>query len=193
MRACTWITVLPVIVIVLGAIQLRTASATANKTTSGNENLIIGWIEKPPYLTSPTNESLTRGAYGMLRSVFMRYIDGKKCHSSDHPLVRRADSEFHMIELLRQNEVHVAAPVFEPTERRYSEFQFFKLIDYPGSEYITTEPETDKVNFVLGEVLKCWPLFAVTLLLTAIAGVIMWALVSLKLCVTRLVKVNVLA
>ena len=87
-----------------------------------------------------------------------------------------------MIELLRQNEVHVAAPIFESTNRLYNEFSFFNLIDYPGSEYITGEHETDKVKRVLHEVLKSWPLFAVTLILTAIAGVIMWALVCLILC-----------
>jgi len=93
----------------------------------------------------------------------------------------RADSEFHMIELLRQNKVHVAGPVFESTNRRYDEFSFFKITDHPGSEYITSEDETDKLSLVLKAVLKSWSLFAVTLLLTAIAGVIMWALVCLTL------------
>ena len=87
MSTCTWIIVLPVIVIALGAIQLRTASAAANKSTASNENgddeheknpkikdLKIAWIEMPPYLTSPTNESLDDKPHGMLRDVFLRYI-----------------------------------------------------------------------------------------------------------------------
>lgn len=125
----------------------------------------------------------------MLRDVFLRYI-ARECGGLAgifyHIKTFRADSEFHIIELLRQNEVHVAAPIFESTNRLYNEFSFFNLIDYLGSEYITGEYETDKVKRVLHEVLKSWPLFAVTLILTAIAGAIMWALVGLKLCVTRL-------
>ena len=87
-----------------------------------------------------------------------------------------------MIELLKQNKVHVAAPIFESTNRGYNEFSFIKITDYPGSEFITSEDETNKLTLVLGAVLKSWSLFAVTLILTAIAGVIRWALVCLTLC-----------
>ena len=93
----------------------------------------------------------------------------------------RTDSEFHMIELLRQKEVHVAAPIFEPTNRWYDEFSFFKITDYPGSEFIKSDDQTNKLSLVLDAVLKSWSLFAVTLILTAIAGVTMWALVCLTL------------
>ena len=189
---------LPAIVIALGAIHLRTASATANESTSGNENgddehekytrrkdLVIAWIEKPPWLTSLTNESIGDEAHGMLRDVFMRYIIEMECGFSDpvtHRVIPvRTDSEFQMIELLRQNKAHVAVPIFEPTDRRYDEFAFFKITDYPGSEYITSQDEASNLNLVLDEVLNSWPLLAVTLILTAIAGVIMWALVSLTL------------
>ena len=198
MSTCTWIIMLPAIVIVVGTIQLRTASATANESTSGNENgegqpekyttidLVMAWIEKPPYLISLTNESIGDEAHGMLREVLMRYTTEMECGFSVPVRHRvfpvRVDSEFHMIELLRQNKVHVAGPIFEPTNRRYREFAFFKITDYPGSEYITGEDEANKLNLVLGEVLNSWPLFVVTLILTAIAGVIMWALVSLTLC-----------
>ena len=197
MSTCTWIIVLPVIITALGAIQLRFASATANDSTSGNKNgdderenypmikdLVLAYIEKPPYLTSGTNESL--GGHGMLSDVLLRYTTDLECsiYGRVTHLVEpvRADSEFHMIELLRQNKVHVAAPIFEPTERRYNEFLFFKVTDYPGSEFITSEDETKTLSLFLDAVLKSWPLFAVTLILTAIAGVIIWALVSLILC-----------
>ena len=194
MSTCTWIIVLPVIIIALGAIQLRTALATANESTSGNENgyderetyptiknLTVAWIEKPPYITSPTNESPDDEGYGMLTNTFLQYVF-KDCGALQHVFYRfkplRADSEEHMIELLRQKKAHVAAPIFESTNRWSDEgFSFYKFADYPGSEFITSEVK-DKLNLVLKEVLESWPLFVVTLILTAIAGVIMWALVS---------------
>ena len=177
MSTWSWIIVFPVIVIALGAIQLRTASATANESTSGNENgdderekypmikdLVLAWIEKPPYVISLTNESLGGEVHGMLREVLLRYIANMECSIFGRVIHLinpvRADSEFHMIELLRQNEVHVAAPIFEPTERRYKEFSFFKVTDYPGSEFITSEDEA-KLGLVLDAVLKSWLLFAV--------------------------------
>ena len=201
MTMSTWIKILSTIVIGLGVIHRRTTSAIGNHSNSGNEDgdeedeehlvhktLTIAWIEKPPYTTSPTNESLDDEAHGMIRDVLLRYIlieCGRYAEREPtlyHVKTFRADSEFHMIELLRQNKVHVAAPVFEPTNRRYNEFLFFKITDYPGSEYITSEDEANKLSLVLDAVLKSWSLFAVTLILTAIAGVIMWALVCLTLC-----------
>ena len=197
MSSCTWIELLSVIVIALGAIQLRTISATGNKSTPGNEDgdeeneeypiitdLIVAWIEKPPYTTSPTNESLDDEVHGMIRDVLLRYITLECGYYAglNHVKTFRAESEFHMIELLRQKKVHIASPIFEPTNRRYDEFLFLKLTNYPGSEFITNEDEANKLSLVFNAVLKSWSLFAVTLILTAIAGVVMWALVWLILC-----------
>ena len=190
-----WIKILSVIII--GAIHLQTISATGNESKPDNKDddekdkepwpvdLTIAWIEKPPYLTPPPNGSLDDDAHGMIRDVLVRFITiecGIFAGISYQVKTFRADSEFHMIELLRQNKVHVAAPIFEPTNRRYNEFSFFKITVYPGSEFITIKDETNKLSLVLDAVLKSWSLFAVTLILTAIAGVIMWALVCLTLC-----------
>ena len=190
-----WFKVLSVIII--SAIQLQTISATGNQSKPDDKygdkedekhwpvvDLKIAWIEKPPYTTSPTNESLDDEAHGMIRDVLFRYITIECGYLADvkyHVKTFRAESEFHMIELLRQNKVHVASPIFEPTNRRHNEFSFFKLTDYPGSEFITSDDEANKLSLVLDAVLKSWSLFAVTLILTAIAGVIMWALVWLTL------------
>ena len=197
----SWIKGLSTIVICLCVIHLRATSTIGNESIPGNEDgvdednlrlpekdLIIAWIEKPPYTTSPTNESLDDEVHGMLRDVLLPFITVKcgvrHAHEPTKYLLEtfRADSEFHMIELLRQNKVHVAAPIFESTNRRYNEFSFFKITDYPGSEFITSEDEAYKLSLVLDAVLKSWSLFAVTLILTAIAGIIMWALVCLTLC-----------
>jgi len=191
-----WIKVLSVIIII--AIQLRIISATRNESILDNEDeedekdekdfpvidLTIGWIEKPPYTTPPTNGSFDDKAHGILMDVLLRFITiecGFYAKIDYQVKTFQADSEFHMIELLRQNKVHVAAPIFEPTNRRYYDFSFVKLTDYPGSEFITSEDETNKLKLVFNAVLKSWSLFAVTLILTAIAGIIMWALVSLIL------------
>ena len=189
----SWLKVLPAIFIGLGAVKLLTISATGNESAPGNENgndeegenwpiedLTIAWIEKPPYTTSPANGSLDSEVHGVIRDVMLPYIT-LDCGIFYKLKTFRADSEFHMIELLRQNKVHVVGPVFESTNRRYKEFSFIKITEYPGSEFITSEDEGNKLTLVLGAVLKSWSLFAVTLILTAIAGVIMWALVCLTL------------
>ena len=201
-----WCKVLLVIVIGLGVIQFRVSSATGNSFTPGNDDededededdlvekkLTIAWIEKPPYITSPPNGSLDNAAHGMIRDTLLRYITiecGYHAEVEYDVKTLRVESEFGMIELLRQNRVHAAAPIFEHRNRRYSEFPFVKLVDYPGTDFITTEDETNGLTVVLDAVLKSWPLFAVTLILTAIAGIIVWALVGfnciclMKICI----------
>ena len=36
--------------------------------------LVLGWIEKPPYAVSPTNESLDNAVHGLIRDAVVRYI-----------------------------------------------------------------------------------------------------------------------
>lgn len=181
-----WFKVPLVVVIAFYTVQFRAILANGNSSTSGegiknNSNLFLAWIERPPYTTSPPNESLDNDVHGVVREALFRYIF-YDCSYKDGfkylPKTNRVDTEFQMIELLSQNRVHLAAPVFERANRQYSQFPFVKLVDYPGTDFITTEDETKGLHVVLDAVLKSWPLFAVTLILTAIAGVIIWALVS---------------
>ena len=183
-----WFTV---VVISLVTVQVRAISANGNSSTSSDErqheesiryyDLFTAWIERPPYVTSAPNGSLDNEVHGLIRDVIFRYIAydcGRAIKIGYKAKTFRTDSEFGMIEMLRQNKVHLAIPVFEPKNPRYREFPFLKLVDYPGTDFITTEDETTGLNVVLDAVLKSWPLLAVTLILTAIAGVIVWALVG---------------
>ena len=144
--------------------------------------LVFGWIEKPPYAVPPTNESLDNEAHGLIREAVLRYIlveCGYYLKLEYQVSTRKFENEFELLQQLRQNIVHIALPIFKDTNnRKYSEFTFFKLDDCPGTEFIITEDDTTALTVVMDSVLKSWPLLAVTLVLTAIAGIIMWALVS---------------
>ena len=163
------------------------SAADSDSSGEGEEEehhvpLVLGWIEKPPYATPPTNGSLDNEVQGMIRDAISPYILGE-CGRDRwieyQVATKKFESEFEMIELLRQNKVHVALPIFEnPENRKYIDLLFFKLDDYQGTEFITTEDDTTALTVVMDSVLKSWPLLAVLLVLTAIAGIIMWALVS---------------
>lgn len=185
MKRCLRVVVTIIVVLSIGAHHLQPAVAAENNISV--KPLIFGWIWKPPYVTSPANGSSDKMVQGMIRDGLERYIT-IECgwYHAIHPTHYEMDSmqlssEFEMMELLRQNKVHVAVPIFEhPTIQQNSEFPFFKLDDYPGTEFITTEDDSSALSVVLDAVLKAWPLLAVTMVLTAIAGIIMWALVSFK-------------
>ncbi|PFX32524.1 hypothetical protein AWC38_SpisGene2649 [Stylophora pistillata] len=187
-----WMKVFTAVFTGVAITHFNIVSAKDNSSTKEDEqeikwflNLTITWMAKPPYVALPTNGSLDSGPQGLIRDTLLRYMTfecgvlfGVEYQIQD----RRVNSEYEMIELLRQNKVHVAAPIFEPKgERHYSEFPFFKVVDYPGTDFLTSEERNNKMSYVLDAVLRSWTLLAVTLVLTAISGVIMWALVGLHL------------
>ena len=169
----------------IGNLSFWSSAAENGSSEQGHDPykvpLVLGWIEKPPYAVSPTNESLDNEVHGLIRDAVLWYII-EECEPIGleyQASTRKFESEFELLQQLRQNIVHIALPIFEDVNnRKYSEFTFFKLDDYPGTEFITTEDDTTTLTVVMDSVLKSWPLLAVTLVLTAIAGIIMWALVS---------------
>ena len=189
----TWFKLLLALFIGLVAFKFRVTSAKSSSSESDDnddnekENLTIAWIYKPPYIRGPDNSSLDNQAHGIVRDVMLKYIvkDCSREFGNPHYEIKtlKADSESAMIQLLKQNKVHVAIPIFEQQDnQKYSEFIFFKLLDYPGTEYITLadDENNDALDVVFDSVLKSWPLLAVTMIFTAIAGIIIWALVRLR-------------
>ena len=170
-------------IVVLVAVQLQSSNAENNMTVVP---LTIAWIEKPPYLTSPTNGSLDNEAHGLIRDALLRHIT-LECgfhHGVAFDLTTlKVATESDMIDHLNQGKAQAGTPVFEnPSNPRYTDFVFFKVLDYPGTDFITVDDKAEVVSVVLGAVIKSWPLLAVTITLTAISGVIMWALVSTYCC-----------
>lgn len=184
MKSCLKVALTIAVVLLICAIDFQPAVAAENNVSV--KPLIFGWIWKPPYVKPPANGSSDKMVQGMIRDGLERYImiecGWYAIHKTHYEMDSvQLSSEFEMMELLRQNKVHVAVPIFEhPMSEQYSEFPFFKLDDYPGTEFITTEDDSSALSVVLDAVLKAWPLLAVTMVLTAIAGIIMWALVSFK-------------
>ena len=189
--------VLSTAVIGVYVFYFQTTAAIDNSSTAANNDsqseaantnqtvtiLNVAWIFDPPYVI-PVNGPLFHDN-GMIRNSLLRYITVECGYYQTPPISYeviglQANSEFGMIELLRTNKADLAAPIFEtPNSGRYSEFLFFKIGDYPGTDFFTTEDQTNPIIVVWNAVMRSWPLLAFTMIIMAIAGVIMWALVSL--------------
>lgn len=194
-----WLNALSAVVFVLScAIDPLTTAAEANASTPDNGDpvgnhgnnataklLRIAWILKPPYTTLAPNGSLLEGIHGMIADAVQRHML-VECGVFHEPSITyqfknfRVHNELTLIEMLRRNEVDIAIPVFEHQHiRKYSKFPFFKLNDYPGTDFIRAEYETKALSVVLESIAKSWPLLAIAVNLSAIAGIVMWALVCL--------------
>ena len=139
MKSCLRVVLAIIVVLLIGAIHFQPAVAAENNISV--KPLIFGWIWKPPYVIPPANGSSDKMVQGMIRDGLQRYITIECGWYHIHPTHYEMDSmqlssEFEMMELLRQNKVHVAVPIFEhPTSQQNSKFPFFKLDDYPGTEF----------------------------------------------------------
>ena len=133
----------------------------------------VGWIHKPPYLYAVPNATKP---FGMGLEMVLKFL--QSCGAT-FVESHQASSEFEMINLLRKNKIDDAAPILEPTSHRhYIEFHFIKTSDYPGTVYISIE---NGENVMLNAFLDAWSLVALILILVAIAGIFIWALVSFAL------------
>lgn len=175
------------IALLIGTISYQPSASVINSSLlslATPKTLKIAWILKPPYTELNANQTSVNEAHGMFRDALLRFII-VECgflhrDPTDYKVDKlKVDSEFEMVELLRQSNVHVVLPIFEhPFHRRYSEFSFLKVGDYPGTEFITTEDHSSALDVVIDAVLKAWPLLAVNIVYSAIAGIIIWALVG---------------
>lgn len=151
--------------------------------------LRTAWFLKPPYTISTENSSLDQTNRGLIPNVLLRYITVECGYFSRPPIAYRVErlgtnfsSESELIDMLKRNVVDIVAPIFEhPDNRKYKEFPFFKLDNYPGTDFLTNDNKPNALGIVLSAILESWPLLAVAMNLTAIAGIIMWALVGFNL------------
>ena len=139
----TWFKLLLALFIGLVAFKFRVTSAKSSSSEfddnddNEKENLTIAWIYKPPYIRGPDNSSLDNQAHGIVRDAMLRHIqwDCRGFFGNPHYEIKtlKADSESRMIQLLKQNKVHLAIPIFEQQDnQKYSEFIFFKGLSWNG-------------------------------------------------------------
>ena len=141
--------------------------------------LNIVWIRKPPYAINISNDSCI-GHW--ICSEIISCLNGQNASLTTH----RVASESDMNELMKLNEAQIAFPASMPSDsediEEDSEFESIVFLedyydhDYFGFEYIIKQ--VDVFSIVIGEVAKSWLWLATILVLSAIAGITVWILVS---------------
>ena len=142
-------------------------------------NLTIAWIEKPPYTMKAKNLSLAHGLKpnGLLRSTVLRFMElGCDPYRVKIDTVQ-VDNIKALKILLQEGKANVGLPVFMANPGEYKEMLSMKVLDHPGLDFITTSKRQQVVHVIMEAVFNSWPLLLFTMLLTAIAGVMVWALV----------------
>ena len=148
------------------------------------KNLKIAWMEKHPYIFGTGSFRAGNGEpTGLLRKAVWEFIELGCVDSIDYHIESfQVFSISDLIRLVQEGKAHVGLPVvldnFGENTASTKGTHIVKVLDHPGIEFIASS-KTNKqaLSVILIAVLQAWPLLLITMLLTAIAGVIVWALV----------------
>ena len=92
-------------------------------------------------------------------------------------------SELH--KAIMKDEVHLIFPVQSDDDKEYKEYlPYLKLFESPGIVLIRRQDSISRgIQNWSAAVRSCWPIVVLTLLLSIVAGICVWALVSDHICV----------
>lgn len=143
----------------------------------------IAWSNSPPFIytrnkSKRSSQSLTGIMHDILHRAF--YIC---CHKHPRLVFQDKEKDKRALNklLMNQNKKTIIAPVNSMDRRTYGgEYQFVRILSSPGIVLIMSKLEysmkaRDAVWLSLKE---SWPIVALSFILAAISGIIIWALVS---------------
>lgn len=81
------------------------------------------------------------------------------------------------------NNVHFHVAMFgrSEIENFQSSYKFVSIINSPGSAFIVRDPvaELDKTGAIMSSLFSCWPAVIIIVVLSMVAGIVVWLLVHL--------------
>ena len=152
--------------------------------------LNVWWTSVPPFVTQKTKTSGTDAtAYeikGIFPDILKLAIDScyAICNERKPVIIFKqlpVLDQSVLLEKIKKNEDFLLIPVESDEEGKYKGyFTVLKLLESPGTVLIKREEDsiTSRVQMWSTAILNCWPIIALTVSLSFVAGIAVWALVS---------------
>ena len=89
-----------------------------------------------------------------------------------------------------KNGTLLSLPIYgDMKDTTFQEYPFYPVVESPGVVFITKKEDSENsANAVMAAVFQGWPVLVLTLIMAALSGIIVWALVSMIQCVLIVVK-----
>ena len=149
-----------------------------------SKTLNVSWLSKPPF----TNSSGNSYPYGILHEVLetalnrcgaLEAVEEKPCIRYNIPA---AANKSTLLQDILHDRAHLILPVHSDDQRLYKGFlSYIKILESPGFALIRkndSQQSDDKNAILLNAIRGCWPIVMLTLLLSSVAGLCVWVLVS---------------
>ena len=186
--------------------EVNTESIDENNTRIIHQSVNISWLNKPPYIyeensarsgknreklsektTNSTEEAQVKQEN--IKGIFYEIIN-KGLQLCD--VISRGGANFTTkaqdLQQLDQSfvngKIDFAMPVHGSDDGKYGGYEYVEILKSPGVVFIVNREETkEHLRKQVAQAMKdTWPVIVITLLLTGFAGLIIWGLVSTRLC-----------
>lgn len=152
------------------------------------DHVRISWLHAAPFLYDANGNSNKSGEHtsnvkGIFRDVVTRAIGACcKIFAGKIPEIRFLEKAPNLMDLRRKLLYHWAdmiIPVHNDEEKYGGNVPYIKILDSPGVILIAPHSSTvKKWNLVFNAVFGTWPVVLMAFLMSSVAGVLIWVLVS---------------
>lgn len=153
----------------------------------------ISWLQAAPFVyeassnDNKSDEEHTANMKGIFPEVVTRAIARCcKIFAGTIPQIRFLERASNLTTLRRdllRGKADMIIPVHNDEEKYGGSLPYIKILDSPGVILIVPHRQPIKEwKLVLNAVLGTWPVVLIALLMSSIAGVVMWVLVSITIC-----------
>lgn len=147
--------------------------------------LVASWLLKPPYVTTTNISKNSVEIGGIFHKVLVVALNsccaalsgGDKIVLSYNAEAAANKSLLH--KAILESEADLILPV-QSDRYEYKEYlPYFKILESPGIALIqTTDSKQGKSALLWNAICSCWPIVVLTILLSFVAGMCVWAMVS---------------
>ena len=127
------------------------------------------------------NSSRTGKPGALLRKTIWHFVELGCDRYEVHVEDVEVDNMATVKSVVEEGKAQIGLPFFKDNFANnvgYEGLMVMPVLKHPGLDFITAQQDPNGLGITLKAVFHCWPLLLVTMLLTAIAGIIVWALVS---------------
>ena len=165
-------------------------------------NVSISWLNKPPYIYNEKDpktefqfeakdsrkDDQNKGNIknAKVKGIFYEVVNKglQICgviHSEGTKYSTNAAEDLQQLDqTIVQKKADIAMPVHGSEEGKYGGYEYVEVLKSPGVVFIVNRQETQQHsrNRVLRAMKDTWPVIVITLLMTGLAGLFIWGLVS---------------
>ena len=141
------------------------------------------WWSIPPYIYAvKDSQGQVGGIFPEILSKLIGHCCGP-CSKINYTAQPLNDSEA-VKDHIDQNGTHLSLPIYGVMkDTTFQEYPFYPVVESPGVVFITKKEDAENsANAVMSAVFQGWPVLVLTLIMAALSGIIVWALVSDTKC-----------